>query len=154
MRYFKSDNTAAVSREILDAIAGCNTGVALAYGADRWSDSLDEVFGAFFETKVRVFTVSSGTAANALALAKSGKELFGQLLHHLPLVGAGVLRLVEQDVVDALVELELHPGSGIRPRQKGDGAGDQVVEIEEAATPSIRGRQRRPAVPQRLRILV
>jgi threonine aldolase len=69
MRYFKSDNTAAVSREILDAIAACNSGVALAYGADRWSDSLDEVFGKFFETKVRVFTVSSGTAANALALA-------------------------------------------------------------------------------------
>jgi threonine aldolase len=69
MRYFKSDNTAAVSREILAAIADCNTGVALAYGADRWSDSLDEIFGKFFETKVRVFAVSSGTAANALALA-------------------------------------------------------------------------------------
>jgi threonine aldolase len=69
MRYFKSDNTAAVSGEILEAIAASNSGVALAYGADRWSESLDEVFGKFFGTKVRVFTVSSGTAANALALA-------------------------------------------------------------------------------------
>ncbi len=69
MRYFKSDNTAAVSQEILDAIGAANDGVALAYGADRWSERLDAVFGDFFETPVRVFAVSSGTAANSLALA-------------------------------------------------------------------------------------
>ena len=69
VRYFKSDNTAAVSEEILRAIPEANTGVALAYGADRWSESLDAVYGEFFGTKVRVFAVSSGTAANSLALA-------------------------------------------------------------------------------------
>jgi threonine aldolase len=69
MRYFKSDNTAAVSREILAALAAANTGVALAYGADRWSEALDAVFGDFFETRVRVFAVASGTAANSLAIA-------------------------------------------------------------------------------------
>jgi threonine aldolase len=69
MRFFKSDNTAAVSREILDAIAGANTGASLAYGADRWSERLDAVFGEFFGTPVRVFAVSSGTAANSLAIA-------------------------------------------------------------------------------------
>jgi threonine aldolase len=69
MRYFKSDNTAAVSREILEALAAANSGVALAYGADRWSESLDAMFGEFFETRVRVFAVSSGTAANSLAIA-------------------------------------------------------------------------------------
>jgi threonine aldolase len=69
MRYFKSDNTAAVSAEILQAIAAANCGVALAYGADRWSERLDAVFAEFFGTRVRVFAVSSGTAANSLALA-------------------------------------------------------------------------------------
>src|SRR4051812_29191348 len=69
MRYFKSDNTAAVSPEILAALAAVNQGAALAYGADRWSESLDAVFGKFFETDVRVFAVASGTAANSLALA-------------------------------------------------------------------------------------
>jgi len=69
MRYFKSDNTAAVSREILDALAAANSGVALAYGADQWSGALDDLFGRFFETEVRVFAVSSGTAANSLAIA-------------------------------------------------------------------------------------
>jgi len=69
MRYFKSDNTAAVCPEILAAIAAANAGVAPAYGTDRWSETLDDVFGRFFETEVRVFAVSSGTAANSLALA-------------------------------------------------------------------------------------
>src|SRR5688572_26438537 len=69
MRYFKSDNTAAVSEEILRALAAANHGAALAYGADRWSDTLDGVFGEFFERPVRVFAVASGTAANSLALA-------------------------------------------------------------------------------------
>jgi threonine aldolase len=68
MRYFKSDNTAAVSREILEAIAAANTGPALAYGADRGSEALDAAFTEFFGTAVRAFTVSSGTAANALVL--------------------------------------------------------------------------------------
>jgi threonine aldolase len=36
MRYFKSDNTAAVSPEILAALAEANHGAALAYGADQW----------------------------------------------------------------------------------------------------------------------
>jgi len=69
MRYFKSDNTAAVSPEILAAISAANQGTALAYGADECSERLDVVFGKFFETEVRVFAVSSGTAANSLALA-------------------------------------------------------------------------------------
>jgi threonine aldolase len=69
MRYFKSDNTAAVCTEIVAALAAANQGAALAYGADRWSESLDAVFSKFFGTEVRVFAVSSGTAANSLALA-------------------------------------------------------------------------------------
>jgi threonine aldolase len=69
MRFFKSDNTAAVCPEILRALHDANTGAAVAYGADPWSERLDSVFGEFFGTPVRVFAVSSGTAANSLALA-------------------------------------------------------------------------------------
>jgi threonine aldolase len=69
MRYFKSDNTVAVSPEILEAISAANHGVALAYGADRWSERLNSVFGEFFGREVRVYAVSSGTAANSLSLA-------------------------------------------------------------------------------------
>ncbi len=69
MRFFKSDNTAAVSGEILAAIADANHGAALAYGTDQWSERMQSVFGKYFETEVRVFAVTSGTAANSLALA-------------------------------------------------------------------------------------
>jgi threonine aldolase len=69
MRYFKSDNTATVSEEILQAIVDANSGAAVPYGTDRWSERLNTVFGEFFGTEVRVFAVSSGTAANSLALA-------------------------------------------------------------------------------------
>lgn len=69
MRYFKSDNTASVCPEILRAIGDANHGAAVAYGVDDWSQRLDTVFGEFFGREVRVFAVSSGTAANSLALA-------------------------------------------------------------------------------------
>jgi threonine aldolase len=69
MRYFKSDNTATVCDEILRAIHEVNRGAAVAYGEDAWSQRLDRVYGEFFGTDVRVFAVSSGTAANSLALA-------------------------------------------------------------------------------------
>src|SRR5690606_10065096 len=45
------------------------TGSAPAYGEDRGSTAVEGAFGKFFDTEGRVFTVASGTAANALALA-------------------------------------------------------------------------------------
>jgi threonine aldolase len=69
MRYFKSDNTASVCPEILAAIGAANHGAAVAYGVDEWSQRLDAVYGEYFGTEVRVYAVSSGTAANSLALA-------------------------------------------------------------------------------------
>jgi len=68
MRFF-SDNTASVCPEILEAICAANRDLVIAYGDDPWTQRLDEAFGAFFETQVRVFPVATGTAANSLALA-------------------------------------------------------------------------------------
>jgi len=66
---FVSDNTASVCPEILEAIAAANRGVTHAYGDDPWTRRLDDVLGAFFGTEVRTFVVTTGTAANSLALA-------------------------------------------------------------------------------------
>jgi threonine aldolase len=66
---YRSDNTGRAAPEILDAIVRANTGTALGYGADEWTARLQERFSELFETKVRVFPVATGTAANALALA-------------------------------------------------------------------------------------
>lgn len=66
---FCSDNAASVSAEILEAISAANRDHAVAYGDDPWTQRLDEVLGEFFGTAVRAFAVTTGTAANSLALA-------------------------------------------------------------------------------------
>src|SRR4051812_21453543 len=66
---YRSDNTGRAAPEILQALVAANTGTALGYGADEWTAQLQERFSELFETKVRVFPVATGTAANALSLA-------------------------------------------------------------------------------------
>ncbi|HEV7610217.1 MAG TPA: beta-eliminating lyase-related protein [Steroidobacteraceae bacterium] len=135
MRYFKSDNTAAICDEILQAIAAANAGTALAYGADRWSVRLDAVFGEFFGTPVRVFAVSSGTAANSLALATLCPP-WGTVLTHaeahierdecgapefftggakLSLVGGAGAKIAPADLAARLAWFEPHV-HGVQPR--------------------------------------
>jgi len=66
----RSDNAAGVAPEILAAVAGANTGGALAYGGDDWTSRLQQrVADVFEDPDVTVFPVVSGTAANALSLA-------------------------------------------------------------------------------------
>jgi len=67
--YFFSDNTASVSPELLEAIHEANAGQVKAYGDDPWTQRLNDAFGKFFEAEVFVFPLSTGTAANSLALA-------------------------------------------------------------------------------------
>jgi threonine aldolase len=67
MRFF-SDNAAPVCPAVLDAIVAANR-VDTAYDGDALSRSLDEAFSRLFDTPVAALWVSTGTAANALALA-------------------------------------------------------------------------------------
>ncbi len=66
---FRSDNTAPAAPEIIAALTRVNEGATAAYGEDQWSHRLDAAFGEVFERDVRVFTVASGTAANAISIA-------------------------------------------------------------------------------------
>ena len=66
---YRSDNTGRAAPEILDALVRANSGTALGYGADEWTARLQERYSELFETRVRVFPVATGTAANALSLA-------------------------------------------------------------------------------------
>ena len=66
----RSDNAAGVAPEILTAIAEANVGSALAYGGDDLTARLHEGVREVFEhPTARVFPVTSGTAANALAIS-------------------------------------------------------------------------------------
>jgi threonine aldolase len=79
---FRSDNNAAIAPEILRALNDVNGAEsARAYGDDEWSRELDERFSALFEREARVFTVASGTAANAIALASAAPP-WGAILCH------------------------------------------------------------------------
>ena len=66
---FASDNAAGIAPEILAAIARANAGNVLSYGADEWTRRIEQRFASMFERDVAVFLVTTGTAANALALA-------------------------------------------------------------------------------------
>jgi threonine aldolase len=66
----RSDNCAGVAPQIMQALEAANDGSALAYGGDRWTEELREVVcEAFQSPDAQVFPVSSGTAANSLALS-------------------------------------------------------------------------------------
>jgi threonine aldolase len=67
MRFF-SDNAAAACPEVIAAISDANR-IDTAYDGDALSGRLDEAFSALFEREVRTLWVSTGTAANSLALA-------------------------------------------------------------------------------------
>ena len=67
MRFF-SDNAAPVHPKVMEAIAAANR-LDTAYDGDAWSQRLDDAFSDLFNHEVRAFWVSTGTAANCLALA-------------------------------------------------------------------------------------
>ncbi|MEZ5535063.1 MAG: low specificity L-threonine aldolase [Thiolinea sp.] len=66
---FASDNTSGACPAVLEAVLAANTGIASSYGNDEWSARLEKHLSDVFEKQVKVFPVTSGTAANALSLA-------------------------------------------------------------------------------------
>ncbi len=78
----RSDNAAGVAPEILAAVQAANTGSALAYGGDDLTAHLQDVVRTVFEhPTARVFPVTSGTAANSLALSAATPP-WGAVLCH------------------------------------------------------------------------
>jgi threonine aldolase len=68
--YFASDNTSGLPGPILDAITRANEGYASGYGTDPLMDTLRARIRDLFEApQAEVMLVTTGTAANALALA-------------------------------------------------------------------------------------
>ena len=67
MRFF-SDNAAPACPAVIDAILAANR-LDTAYDGDALTQKLDAAFSDLFETRVTALWVSTGTAANCLALA-------------------------------------------------------------------------------------
>ena len=66
---FTSDNWAGVHPAIMDAMAAANEGSQPAYGADPLTEAATRALGEVFEREVFVAYVTTGSAANGLALA-------------------------------------------------------------------------------------
>ncbi len=66
---FASDTSAPAHPKVLEAVLAANEGSAASYGADLWTTKAGSVLCDLFETDLAVTFVSSGTAANALALS-------------------------------------------------------------------------------------
>ncbi|MBT8049246.1 MAG: low specificity L-threonine aldolase [Xanthomonadales bacterium] len=66
---FRSDNESPAAPAILAALEQANHGAAWAYADDPWSARLDDAFSELFDTQTTVLPISTGTAANSIALA-------------------------------------------------------------------------------------
>jgi len=77
----RSDNEAPVAPEILAAIERANHGAADSYGEDGITARLRDALCECFETRLEVFPVFTGTAANALAIAQL-TPAFGAVFCH------------------------------------------------------------------------
>jgi len=77
---FLSDNSASVCPEVLAAVAAANA-PDRGYDGDALSQALDGAFSALFETPVAALWVTTGTAANSLALSALCPPYGGILCH-------------------------------------------------------------------------
>ncbi len=66
---FASDNVAGASPKVIEALVAANAGAEAAYGTDTHTQRAEALLAEVFETDVAVFLLTTGTAANALALA-------------------------------------------------------------------------------------
>jgi len=67
-RGFASDNASGIHPEVLAAIIAANGGHQPSYGADVYTERLQELFGRHFGPTARAYPVFNGTAANVVAL--------------------------------------------------------------------------------------
>jgi threonine aldolase len=68
---FASDNIVGASAPVLQALVRANDGAMAAYGADEITRRVKARFAEIFERDLSVFLVTTGTAANALALSSA-----------------------------------------------------------------------------------
>lgn len=78
---FASDNVYGIHPKILAAIEAANHGTSPSYGYDDYSKRAEERLSEVFEKDVRAFLVTTGTAANGLALSALTPS-FGAVFTH------------------------------------------------------------------------
>jgi threonine aldolase len=134
MRFF-SDNAAPAHPKVLEAIAASNR-MDTAYDGDEWSKRLDGAFSDLFETEARAFWVTTGTAANCLALAALCPPYRSILCHrdaHIEVDEAGAPAFFTGGAKLVLLD---GPGAKLTPDTIGeacDAIRDDVHQVQPAA---------------------
>jgi threonine aldolase len=67
---FGSDNVTPACEAVMQAVNAANSGSAASYGGDELTARLQAKASELFETDVAIFPVTTGTAANSLALSQ------------------------------------------------------------------------------------
>jgi threonine aldolase len=134
MRFF-SDNAAAAHPKVIEAIERSNR-LDTAYDGDEWSLALDAAFSELFEREVKALWVSTGTAANCLALAALCPPYRGILCHkdaHIEVDEAGAPGFFTGGAKLMLLD---GPGAKIAPETVEDAIGmirKDVHQVQPAA---------------------
>src|SRR5262245_57148417 len=81
MRQLASDTYAGICPEALQAIVEANQGHTSPYGDDPWMARATALLRETFETDCAVYFVSTGTAANALALSAMCQPYHSVICH-------------------------------------------------------------------------
>jgi len=79
--FFGSDNQAGASSKILDKVLEANAGYTHGYGDDYWTKKAVDMLKDFFDCDLEAYFVSTGTAANSLALSSLVKPWESVLCH-------------------------------------------------------------------------
>ncbi|MGY6178838.1 beta-eliminating lyase-related protein [Paraburkholderia strydomiana] len=66
---FGSDNQSGVSPQILESLVAACSGIASSYGNDDFTKRAEAALSETFDHEVKAFLVTTGTAANCLALS-------------------------------------------------------------------------------------
>jgi threonine aldolase len=80
-RNFKSDNVTPACDAVMAAVNAANTGSVPSYGDDSFTRALQGAASEVFGTEVAIYPVTTGTAANALALSQLAPP-FGAVYCH------------------------------------------------------------------------
>jgi len=69
MKSFASDNNSGACAEVIEALVAANSGHALGYGDDPWTEKALDAFKSEFGPSSETFFVLNGTGSNVLALS-------------------------------------------------------------------------------------
>lgn len=116
---FASDNAAGVHPSVMQGMVAANSGSALAYGADAWTERLARRFSELFDTDVEMALCWGGTGANVVALQSLLQPWQGVICTSSAHISVDECGAPERFIGCKLIDLDT-PDAKLRPEQIAD----------------------------------